>query len=107
HSSLFPYAIAAVCSLWRDTMSMIPECWTRLVIFVDSRPAIPPSAILSHLSWSRDLPLNVTITRRYFNHPVDSRHERTQIMSMKTLIDPHMHRIQTLRFDVMFSSSLP
>jgi hypothetical protein len=89
-------------------MSLIPEVWTRFVIIVDSRPAISPSAILSLLSWSRNLPLNVTITRRDFNHPVDSQHERMQVISiMKTLINPHIHRFQALHFDVMFSSSLP
>jgi hypothetical protein len=87
---------------------MIPEFWTRFVIVVDSRPAILPSALQSQLSWSRDLPLDVIITRGYFNHPVDSQHERTQVMSiMKTLINPHIHRFQTLHVDVMFSSSLP
>jgi hypothetical protein len=48
------------------------------------------------------------ITRRHFNHPADSQHERTQVTSiMKGLINPHMHRIRRLFFDVMFSSSLP
>jgi hypothetical protein len=106
--SLFPFAIAAVCSLWREAMSLIPEVWTRFVIIVDSRPAISPSAILSQLSWSRSLPLNVVVTRMDFNHTADSQHERMQVTStMNILINPHMHRFQKLDFDVMFSSSLP
>jgi hypothetical protein len=106
--SSFPYAIAAVCSHWRDAMSLIPEIWTKLVIYVDSRPAIPPSAILSQLSWSRDLPLVVWIVKKNFIYPVDNQHERAQVLSiMKTLINPHIDRIRSLYFEVMFSSSLP
>jgi hypothetical protein len=45
-SSLFPYAVAAVCSLWRDIMSSVPQFWTRIIIFLDS-PTIPQSVIAS------------------------------------------------------------
>jgi hypothetical protein len=48
------------------------------------------------------------ITRRDPNHPVDIHHERMQVMKiMKILINPHMHRLRLLYFNVMFSSSLP
>jgi hypothetical protein len=30
--SLFPYAIASVCSFWRDVASLVPNFWTRVVI---------------------------------------------------------------------------
>ncbi|EGO04113.1 hypothetical protein SERLA73DRAFT_175881, partial [Serpula lacrymans var. lacrymans S7.3] len=30
--TLFPYAIAAVCTRWREIMSTVPEFWTRVVI---------------------------------------------------------------------------
>jgi hypothetical protein len=30
--SLFPHAVAAICSLWRDVMALVPEFWMRVVI---------------------------------------------------------------------------
>ena len=103
-TSLFPYAIASVCSLWRDVMSLVPEFWTRVMVLVDS-PSILPSAVIS---WSRDLPIELIVTRKDFEHSVDSQQERTQAVSiLKTLINPHIHRIRKLCFKVMFSSSLP
>jgi hypothetical protein len=53
------------------------------------------------------LPLNVVITRRTFDGPVDGPHERALIASIMKLLCPHIHRFQQLHFDVMLSSSLP
>jgi hypothetical protein len=86
-SSLFPYAIASVCSLWKDVMSLVPDFWTRVVVLVDS-PSILPSVVIS---WSRDLPIDLIITRKDSEHSVDTQQERTQAVSiMKTLVDPHV-----------------
>jgi hypothetical protein len=102
--SLFPYSIAAVCSRWRDVMSLIPEFWTRIVIVVDLYPATAPAV----LSWSRNLPLDITVTRVDFDQPVDVQHEQDQVVSvMKALVHSHVHRSRTLHFNVKFSSSLP
>ena len=30
--TLFPFAVAAVCSLWRDIVSLVPNYWKRIVI---------------------------------------------------------------------------
>jgi hypothetical protein len=104
---LFPYAIAAVCSFWRDIMSSVPKFWTRIVIFVDSS-TIPQSVIASQLLWSRDLPLDVIVTRRNLDRPIDSQHERKQVTSfMETVINPHIGRLQNLHINARFSSSLP
>jgi hypothetical protein len=107
--SLFPYAIAAVCSFWRDVMALVPEFWTRLVILVDSTLVPPISVIRSHVSWSGDLLLQIMVTRiDYDRQLVDVQHERAQVMSiMNAVLNPSMHRLRGLRFDVMFSSSLP
>ena len=52
--SLFPFALAAVCSLWRDVISLVPEYWMNVVVFVGSEVTCP-EAITSQFSWSRGL----------------------------------------------------
>jgi hypothetical protein len=103
--TLFPYAIAAVCPRWRDIMSLVPEYWTRIVTVVDLIPTTPPATVLS---WSRNLPLEVIVTRVDFDRAVDAQHEQDHVVSvMKTLVQSHARRCQELRFNVKFSSSLP
>ena len=105
--SLFPYALASVCSLWRDAMSFLPKFWSRIVFFVDP-PATPLSAFLSQLSWSQGVEIHdIVVTRRSFHDSVDCNHEKAQIRSIMNILGPHIHRIRQLRFDVAFSSSLP
>jgi hypothetical protein len=87
-------------------MSLIPKFWSRVVFLIDP-PATPLSALLSALSWSPDVQLDVIITRRAFHDSVDRDHEKAQILSIMNIIGSHIHRIRTLRFEVMFSSSLP
>jgi hypothetical protein len=102
---LFPYAIAAVCSRWRDIMSLIPEFWTLAVIVVDLDSTIPPATVMS---WSRNLPLEVVVTRIDFDGAVDVRHEQDQVVSvMGALVRSHVNRSRKLYFNVKFSSSLP
>ncbi|EGO30040.1 hypothetical protein SERLADRAFT_379729 [Serpula lacrymans var. lacrymans S7.9] len=63
--TLFPYAIAAVCTRWREIMSTVPEFWTRVVIIavphVGSETFQSPTHAHSYFEWSRDLILDVTI----------------------------------------------
>jgi len=99
--SLFPFAIAAVCSLWRDVMALVPEFWKRVVIFVDSQPVFPPAAA-SQLLWSRDVPLEVAVISK------QQREDASAISAiMATYINPNLHRITKLRFNVKSSSCLP
>jgi hypothetical protein len=102
--SLYPYNIAAVCSLWRDIASLVPKFWRYVVIFVDITPL---SAVASQLSWSCDLAIDVVITRKVFHGAVDARHEREQVVAIMNILGPQIHRLRELHFDVMFSSSLP
>jgi hypothetical protein len=106
--SLFPYAPASVCSLWRDTMSLVPKFWRRVVILIDT-PATRLSAIVSQLTWSRDCDSEVIVTQRnlYDRDAVKGPHERSNMISIMKILGSHMHRIRELRFYVAFSSSLP
>jgi hypothetical protein len=88
-------------------MLSVPKFWERLVILVDS-PATPLSAIVSFLSWSRNKPLNVTITRRWGTEdPMNGQPELWRIITIMNILGPHLHRIHGLCFDVTFTSSLP
>jgi len=53
--SVFPYALASVCKQWCDLMLLVPEFWTRLVIFVDSQ-LTPIADLCAQLSASRVIP---------------------------------------------------
>jgi hypothetical protein len=107
--SLFPYAVAAVCSLWRDVMSLIPCVWTRFVIVIGSTTEIPPSAILSQLSWCRDYLIDLmVVSKNHDQHPIDSQLERVQVLSvMNFLINPHIDCFRDICLDITFSSSIP
>ena len=104
--SLFPYALAAVCSTWRDVMSLVPAFWTRVVILVDSNPTTL-SAVELQLQWSRALPLDITVTRRERSYTMDDLYEGKRVKAVMKLIGPHLPRCLSLRFDVIYSSSLP
>ena len=103
---LFPYSIAAVCPLWRAVASMVPEFWTRVVVLVD-KPPTPLSDIHYQLSWSRELPLDVTVTRRGPRHTIDEPHEKIWAYAAMSMIRPHLRRCTSVRFNVKLSSSLP
>ena len=103
--SLFPYALASVCSLWRHVMLSVPKFWGRVVILID--PPAPLSGVVSQFWSSRDRQLDVIVTRSAFHDAVDRRHERSQIAAIMDIIGSHIHRIRELHINVMFSSSLP
>jgi hypothetical protein len=101
--SLFPYAIASVCSFWRDVMLMTPAFWTRIVILIDARPT-PLSMIECQIAWTQNLPIDVTITRRIALRALG---EQAQVASVMAIIVPQLYRCQKLCVDVSLSSSLP
>ena len=89
-------------------MLMTPAFWTRIVILVDAHPT-PLSMIKSQIAWTRDLPLDVTITRRVALRTLDSgdQHEKARVASVVAIITPQLCRCQKLRVDASLSSSLP
>jgi hypothetical protein len=104
--SLFPYAIAAVRSYWRDVMALTPEFWSRVVVLVDHHAA-PLPAVEFQLAWSRDLPLDVAVTRRMDTYTAEDKDESVRTKQVISRLLPHLHRFRNLTFDVMLSSSLP
>ncbi|KAF8870732.1 hypothetical protein BD779DRAFT_1578862 [Infundibulicybe gibba] len=104
--SLFPYAVASVCPGWRNILSTLPMCWTRLVIFADSDPT-PLSDIREFLEWSRDLILDLTVINRRLDSPDASSSEYMRVRAVIDLVGPHFYRCRSITFQVRNSSSLP
>ncbi|TFK32258.1 hypothetical protein BDQ12DRAFT_692723 [Crucibulum laeve] len=101
--SLFPYSLSSVCSRWRNIMSTVPKFWTRLVFFVDSEPR----NVQSYFAYSGDLPISVTVTRKFKNRPDYGPFEGKRAKMVMAALRPHIHRCESLSFDVKYSSSLP
>ena len=89
-------------------MYLTPEFWTRIVILIDSS-TFSLSSIASQLAWSRDLILELTVTRRSGTLATanDEHEERARVMSVMRVIGPHIRRCRAIAFNVRFSSSLP
>jgi hypothetical protein len=103
--SVFPYALSSVCKAWFDVMLLVPEFWTRLVIFVDNQPTAI-AELRSQLSASRDLPFRAHIFNRQDAICQDTA-ERARVKAVVNELSPHLHRCERLTFDVMNNSSLP
>jgi len=103
--SAFPYALASVCKRWYDLMLLVPEFWTRLVIFVDSQP-IPIADLRAQLSASRDCGFEAHIINRKDAIGEDCM-ERDRVQAVVEALSPHFHRCERLTFDVMHNSSIP
>ncbi|KAG1740531.1 uncharacterized protein EDB91DRAFT_1336553 [Suillus paluster] len=105
-SSLFPYAPAAVCSMWRSVLSLVPEFWTRVVIRVDSQRT-QSRDIRRYFKWSRNLHLDVIITRHRDEFEGDDKKEKSNVLKATRELVRHIERCRSIRFNVMYSSSLP
>lgn len=106
--TLFPYSLAAVCSLWRDILSFHPEFWTLVVFFVDSKPTSLVEASL-FLKWSRRHHIDVFITRRDELRPTfyPDLHEQCHINAFLNILKPHLRRCRSLHIDARLSTSFP
>jgi len=106
--ALFPYSLAAVCSIWRDILCSHPEFWTLIVLFADSKPTPLVDASL-FVEWSRKHQIDVFITRRDELRPsfYPDRHEKCQIKALLHILKPHLHRCRSFHVDAHLSSSLP
>ncbi|KAH7908135.1 hypothetical protein BJ138DRAFT_1013386, partial [Hygrophoropsis aurantiaca] len=54
--SLFSYALASVCTWWRDIMATTPEYWTRLVLESSLRSILLPMVTKPPARRIRDSP---------------------------------------------------
>ncbi|KDR83221.1 hypothetical protein GALMADRAFT_239065 [Galerina marginata CBS 339.88] len=107
--TFFPNAVASVCPFWEDVLSSTPEFWTTLVFFLDSNPT-GTKEVKKYLSYSRDLPIDVFMTRRadLYHSPWMAEILETPWVrdNMKCLM-PHIRRCRTLHVDVTTNISLP
>ncbi|KAF9464048.1 hypothetical protein BDZ94DRAFT_533745 [Collybia nuda] len=105
----FPNSLAHVCSAWRTIMSSVPSFWTDIVVIVNTSSPVPFSLpdIQSVLEWTRDLPLNISVTRRIDSPPLDSFNERKILVPLINIFSPQIHRCQSFAFYATHSSALP
>lgn len=88
-------------------MGMEPEFWTRIIIFVDSSE-FSLSSISSHLSYSRQLPIDIRVTKKTPHLlPTSEAHENLRLQKITDIIKPYTHRCHSLRYEVTYTSSLP
>ena len=81
---LFPFAVAAVCWLLRDIVSLVPTIGS-VSWFSSTHRSLRQR--LPQFLWSHDLPLDINVTRRVFDCPCDDQHERTRVASIiKTFV---------------------
>ncbi|KAL4068701.1 hypothetical protein V8B97DRAFT_791151 [Scleroderma yunnanense] len=108
--SLFPYNVASVCRQWRDILCSpsLPTFWTRVVIFVG---ITTPGAIQEILSWSRNLPVELSVVQQVNSFsPAGTTQswnlEAEDVKYVTRSILPHIKRFTTIKYSLFHSSSL-
>ncbi|KAJ3517003.1 hypothetical protein NLJ89_g776 [Agrocybe chaxingu] len=96
----FPYDLASVCTIWRE-----PTYWTRIIIFVDSTNPTPVQEAQALFERSGDLPITVQVGRRDKSDADAEENERAR--AIIEVLKPHVHRCTSIKFDVIYGSSLP
>ncbi|KAG1729485.1 uncharacterized protein EDB91DRAFT_809920 [Suillus paluster] len=104
--TLFPFAVAAVCSRWCDVTAIVPEFWTRMTVTVDKNPT-DISAIRACLRWSCSLPLDIMVARNIIDHDTPDEVECQRAQNIRALLRPHWGRIRRLHISVLHSDTLP
>ncbi|KII95531.1 hypothetical protein PLICRDRAFT_219525 [Plicaturopsis crispa FD-325 SS-3] len=104
--SIFPYAISTVCRHWEAILEDGPAYWTRLVIYVGPGET-PVHDIVYQLFHSRPLPFFLTVTRRKHTEDGSPALEKAQLDRIMDLLGRNLHRLISLRFDVLYAGSLP
>jgi hypothetical protein len=104
-STLFPHALAMVCSAWREMLSSVPSFWTRVVIAIDGN-ATPHSLIKGSFEWSRPLPIDVLISP-YWSTCDENPGEDHRVEAVMRYLVPELHRCRSIRFNTVQVSSLP
>ncbi|KDR70778.1 hypothetical protein GALMADRAFT_144273 [Galerina marginata CBS 339.88] len=103
--TLFPFNVSRVCKLWHDILARIPECWTRVVFDLVSYPDL----FLDAFTWSRNLEnIEVVVfSSSEYTADVDEEREKRRVSAIAQALQPHVHRCQSITFDIIYSSSLP
>ncbi|KIJ16013.1 hypothetical protein PAXINDRAFT_11051 [Paxillus involutus ATCC 200175] len=104
-STLFPNALAMVCSAWREILSSVPSFWTRVVIAIDGN-ATPHCLVKGSFEWSRPLPIDVLIAP-YSSTCDENPGEGHRVEAVMRYLVPELHRCRSIRFKTIQVSSLP
>ena len=88
-------------------MGTVPKFWTRVVVHIDS-PEFSLSFVRSQLESSKDLPIDVTVTRRAEDAFIDvPDEEKAHVRGIIDIVSPHIRRCKTIRYEVTYTSFLP
>ncbi|KAF8878598.1 hypothetical protein CPB84DRAFT_1794067 [Gymnopilus junonius] len=112
--SLFPFNAVRVCTLWRDILAQIMDCWDRVVFDLSK----DPTPLLDAFEWSRKGPLGAKVEdgqlevliyspSREVESAVEKELERKRVQVISKALQPHVHRCKSITFDVTYASSLP
>ncbi|GBE87981.1 predicted protein [Sparassis crispa] len=104
--SLFPDALAAVCCLWRDALTLVSLFWTRIVVFVDDDPT-PLSRLRTRLELSHEHPLDIIITRHLCSVTDSDPLEKRRVTDAMQVLYQHIARWRSLRINVLHTVSIP
>ncbi|CAA7266360.1 unnamed protein product [Cyclocybe aegerita] len=106
---------SAVCRQWRDIIRTLPEYWSRVVIFLDLDE--PLEDIEARIARSKDLPLDIRVTRSNWDDVSDGtgenekgsqiEQEQARSRQIMKILAPLVPRYRTFVFDAKYSSSLP
>ena len=103
----FPCSLASVCSYWEEVLSAGPNYWTVLRVILKDGFA-EPIKCRKHLSYSRDLPIDVFLIRdaSQDDDTVSQVVEKMAVPGCMKALVPHLHRCRTLYADLTYGSSL-
>ena len=105
-------SLASVSPLWRETMSLIPSFWTRLVIWV-GKDATPLRRVREYLAWSHDYPLDIYVlqnadaSKDVASDPALTVRVKAQVDAAFELLNQHMKRWRILRIELVNSTTIP
>ncbi|KIJ16014.1 hypothetical protein PAXINDRAFT_11052 [Paxillus involutus ATCC 200175] len=101
-STVFPNALAMVCSAWKEILSSVPSFWTQVVIAIDGNPTL----VKGSFEWSRPLPIDVLVSP-YSSTCDENPGEGHRVEAVMRYLVPELHRCRSIRFNTIQVSSLP
>ncbi|PPQ97861.1 hypothetical protein CVT26_013030 [Gymnopilus dilepis] len=102
--SLFPYNVATAWKVWRNILTGIPECWSRIVFDVARNPEL----FLEAFAWAKDaIGIQVVVFNSSQIEDMTSAEELRHMWPIFRAVMPHVPRCKSIVYNTLYSSSLP